>query len=148
MQGEMIQKLRQEYASVQRDWHDLMRKMDLKGQEMRALRNLIRLYDGAPPPPKSGNFTNGRFSYFFSDLDQTRHALPSPPSSVAERREAVILSILKDAASPLRNAEIRRRMAAQGIKVEANSFDALMSKLWRQGRVSRPKHGYYEFKRD
>ena len=62
-------------------------------------------------------------------------------------KEEIILAYMREIPTAMRSPEIRHGILERtGIEIKVNTFDMIMSKLYRTGKIEREKKGLYKYK--
>ncbi len=60
------------------------------------------------------------------------------------KRQSKVLEILENFGVPMKSEVIRNELESYGMQTNKNTFDAMMSKLFRDGKVHKPSYGHYQ----
>jgi len=129
----VINELKQDLHRIEEEVQDLEKVLAEKRNRWSVLKQVIALYANEPSHKTTRDL-------LFNEL-----LMPSKQFVPRGEKEAVVLQLLKEVGTPMKSITIHNKLSEMGREINKNTFDALMSKMWHDGKVTKPKYGHYQY---
>lgn len=129
----VINELKQDLNRIEEEVQDLEKALAEKRNRWSVLKQVVALYTDEPAHKTTRDL-------LFNEL-----LTPSKQFVPRGKKEAVVLQLLKEVGTPLKSIVIHKKLSEAGMEINKNTFDALMSKMWHDGKITKPKYGHYQY---